>query len=92
MAEPQGKIPPGWTGFNIMIKQDTILPPTNVGYLPVLNASPTDLNNVHTILSNSIAVADSLKQKERVIVRDQVIYAKAQRSAGRPVFTWRDLS
>ncbi len=78
LAEPQGKIPPGWTGFNIMLKQDTILPPTNVGYLPVLDASPTDLNTVHTILSNFIAVADLLKQKEMVIVMDQAIYAKAQ--------------
>lgn len=78
MPESQGKIPPGWTGFNIILKQDTILPSTNVGYLPVIDASPTDLNTVHTILSHSIAVADSLKQKEMVLVMDQAIYAKAQ--------------
>lgn len=76
VPESQGKICPGWSGFN-MFRQDTILPSTNVGYLPVIDASPTDLNTVH-ILSRSTAVADSLKQKEMVIVMDQAIYAKAQ--------------
>lgn len=61
-----------------MLKQDTILPSTNLGYLPVIDASPRDLNTVHTILSHSIAIADSLKQKVMVIIMDQAIYAKAQ--------------
>lgn len=78
VPEAQGKALPGWTGFNIMLKQDSILPSTNVGYLPVIDASPTDANYVHTILSRSTAIADSLKQKEMLIVMDQAIYAKAQ--------------
>lgn len=77
VPEAQGKVLPGWTGFNIMLK-DTVLPSTHVGYLPVIDASPTDLNTVHTILSRSIAIADSLEQKEVVLVMDQAIYAKAQ--------------
>ncbi|KAL2102045.1 hypothetical protein ACEWY4_003806 [Coilia grayii] len=78
VPEAQGKVLPGWTGFNIMLKNDTVLPSTNVKYLPVIDASPTDLNTVHTILSHSLAIADSLKQTEVVLVMDQAIYSKAQ--------------
>lgn len=61
-----------------MLKEDTVLPSTYFGCLPVIDASPTDLNTVHTNLSSSIAIADSLEQKEVVLVMDQSIYAKAQ--------------
>lgn len=54
VPEAQGNSLPGWTGFNIMFKKDTILPSTNVGYLPVIDASPTDVNTVHTILSQQV--------------------------------------
>lgn len=79
VPESQGKIPPGFDRYyHCRTKQDTIIPSTNVGYLPVIDASPTDLNTVHTILSHSTSVTDSLKQKEIVIIMDQAIYAKAQ--------------
>ncbi len=62
VLEAQWKALPGWTGFNMSFKQDAILPSTNVGYLPVIDASPTDLNTVHAILSHSTATANWLKQ------------------------------
>lgn len=39
VPEAQGKVLPGWTGFNIMLKEDTVLPSTYVGCLPVIDAT-----------------------------------------------------
>ena len=55
-----------------------IPPQSSIGYLPVIDASPTDLNTVHTILTRSIEIADKLALKEIVLVMDQAIYSKAQ--------------
>lgn len=45
-----GKVLPGWTGFNTLIHRGPIPPPTNIGYLPVIDSSPTELGTVETIL------------------------------------------
>lgn len=61
-----------------MLRKDAGLPSINVKYLPMIDASPTDLHTVHTIQSHSLAIVDSLKQTEAVIFMDQAIYSKAQ--------------
>ncbi|CAG2192016.1 unnamed protein product [Mytilus edulis] len=43
----------------------------------VIDASPTDLNTVTTVLQRSVSIADKLGQRDVVIVFDQAIYAKA---------------
>ena len=49
-----------------------------VGYLPIIDASPVEMSTVATILHHSIAIADRLELKNLVVVFDQAIYAKAQ--------------
>ncbi|PIK44379.1 hypothetical protein BSL78_18773 [Apostichopus japonicus] len=74
---------PGWTGFNTYLS--TKIPQRSViAYLPVLNASPTEMDTVQTTLTRSLKYADSLGQDVMVLVFDQAIYAKAQQ------IRWRD--
>jgi len=49
-----------------------------VGYLPIIDASPTEMSTVTTILTQSIDIANKLDLKDIVLVMDQAIYAKAQ--------------
>ena len=68
---------PGWTGFNT--KLVAIVPNlSKIGYLPVIDASPTEMSTVHTILVRSLEIADKLELEIIVVVVDQAIYAKAQ--------------
>lgn len=76
--EVHGSVLPGWTGHNTLLQRGTILQQSNIGYLPVIDASPTDLDTVHTILTRSSEIADKLELNEIVLVMDQAIYAKAQ--------------
>lgn len=72
------KVLPGWTGFNTLIQEGQIPAPNSIGYLPVIDASPTDLATVETTLKSSTEIADKLELQEAVLVFDQAIYAKAQ--------------
>ena len=49
-----------------------------IGYLPVVDASPTELNTVNTILHRSVEIANQLELPSVAVVVDQAIYAKAQ--------------
>lgn len=49
--EVHGSVSPGWTGHNTLLQRGTIPQQSNIGYLPVIDASPTDLDTVHTILT-----------------------------------------
>ena len=48
---------PSWTGFNQLLTTD-VPPRATIGYLPVVDASPTELNTVNTILHRSVEIAD----------------------------------
>ena len=74
---------PGWTGFK-SITQTNSLPKSALYYLPVIEASPTDMTTVNTILTRSINMADRLDLDSIVTVFDQAINAKAQQ------IRWRD--
>ena len=68
---------PSWTGFNQLLT--TKIPPrATIGYLPVVDASPTELNTVNTILHRSVEIANQLELPSIAVVVDQAIYAKAQ--------------
>eukprot|EP00057_Strongylocentrotus_purpuratus_P028770 XP_011683244.1 PREDICTED: uncharacterized protein LOC105447183 [Strongylocentrotus purpuratus] len=77
-ASDDGRMLPGWTGFNQMLITLIVPPKATIAYLPVIDASPTETNAVNTILHRSIEIADSLKLGSVVVVVDQAIYAKAQ--------------
>ena len=69
---------PSWTGFNTLLS--TNIPRQSIiGYLPVIDASPTELETVKTILVRSVQYADLLHLAVIVLVFDQAIYAKAQK-------------
>ena len=66
-----------WTGFNSQLS--TCIPQMSViGYLPVIDASPTEMSTVLTILQRSVEIANKLHLETLVIVVDQAIYSKLQ--------------
>ncbi|KAG8187105.1 hypothetical protein JTE90_004851 [Oedothorax gibbosus] len=69
---------PAWTAFNCLVEKDNALPTSNIGYLPVLEANPTEFSTVNAILKKSIDIAEKMSLEEIVVVFDQAIYAKAQ--------------
>ncbi|XP_071847519.1 uncharacterized protein [Apostichopus japonicus] len=69
--------PPSWTRFNTLIA-DNIPAKSIIGYLPVIDASPTEMDTIETILCRSLEIANALHLQTIVTVFDQAIYAKAQ--------------
>ena len=75
------KLLPGWTGFNILLEKESghgVPSKTNIGYLPVIDASPTELSTVNAIFEKSLTIADELELDTIVLVYDQALYSKAQ--------------
>ena len=52
---------PGWTGFNTLLHKDNIPNISRVGYLPVIDTSPTEYSTIDTILKRSTEIADKLQ-------------------------------
>lgn len=69
---------PDWTGFNTLLAEDKIPRISKIGYLPVIDASPTEYTTVHSILSKSKDIASLLGMDCMVLVFDEGIYSKAQ--------------
>ncbi len=65
------------TGFNILTRDNVIVSPNNVGYLPTINAAPTQMSTVNEVLNQSLSIMQSLALKKIVCVFDQALYAKA---------------
>ena len=58
---------PSWTDFNISITNE-VPPQSKVGYLPVINSSPTLLKTVNAVFERSIQIADELGIPEIALV------------------------
>ena len=58
---------PAWTAFNIKIMEGRSLRESCVEYCPVIEASPTELPTVYTILQRSLQMADQLGQTDVII-------------------------
>lgn len=69
---------PSWTGFNQLLSQTEVLSKSAIGYLPIIDASPTEMNTVLTILQRSVEISKKLVLDVIVVVVDQAIYCKAQ--------------
>ncbi len=69
---------PGWTGFNTILFSQEPPQVSRVGYLPVIDASPTEYSTINTILTRSKDIADKLELKYAVLVSDEAVYAKVQ--------------
>ena len=70
---------PNWTGFNTKLTVNKDIPTqSKLGYLPVIDASPTELSTVNEILNRSEEIANKLDLKYMCLVFDEAIYAKIQ--------------
>lgn len=67
---------PGWTPYNINLCLP--LPQSVLHYLPVIEASPTELSTVRHILDCAVKKADQMDCESVMVVFDQAIYSKAQ--------------
>lgn len=75
--ENQRQVIPAWTAFNMKLQEDAIPRESSVGYCQVIEASPTEMPTVYTILTRSLQMANQLQQSDAIVVLDQAIYAKA---------------
>lgn len=75
----EGQSLPGCTGFNTLLKnaENQDFPKTKIGYLPVLDANPTDMSTVNCILKYNLQIANDLDIDSIVLVMDQATYSKA---------------
>lgn len=67
----------GWTGFNIITRNQTPVKQDTVGYLPTFNAPATAMSTVNEVLTQALKIKESLDLREIVCVFDQALYAKA---------------
>ncbi len=67
----------GWTGFNIMTRNDISVKQDTVGYLPTMNAPATAMNTVNEVLTQALKYKEALELTNIVCVFDQALYAKA---------------
>ena len=47
---------PGWTGFNTLIRQSNIPNVSKVGYLPIMDASPTEYSTLNEVMKSAIKI------------------------------------
>ena len=69
---------PGWTGFNTLKRQSNIPNVSKVGYLPIVNASPTEYSTLNEVKKSAIKIMDKLQLQQTVLVFDEAVYAKIQ--------------
>ena len=69
---------PGWTGFNTKLCENSIPVVPRIGYLPVIDTSPTEYSTIKTILDRSQAIVDKLQLRYATLVFDEAVYAKVQ--------------
>lgn len=84
VASETGESLPSWTDFNKLTDTNELLPKSAIHYLPVIEASPTQVPTVNHILLESIKHADRLNIETVTVVFDQAIYCNVQR------IRWKD--
>ena len=78
MVPSDTNVLPGWTGFNTLLHKGNIPEISRVGYLPVIDASPTEYSTINAILQRSEAITNKLQLKYATLVFDEAVYAKVQ--------------
>lgn len=69
---------PGWTGFNTMLNETEIPNESRIGYLPVIDNSPSEYSTINAILESGVDIANALQLDHIVMVFDEAIYSKVQ--------------
>ena len=68
---------PGWTGFNIKLRNEEQVSQDNIGYLQTIDAPASNMSTVFEVLSQSLKIKECLRLNAIVVVFHQAIYAKA---------------
>lgn len=55
-----------------------IYPLSKVGYLPIVDASPTEYSTLNEVLKSGIRILDKLQLQQTVFVFDEGLYSKIQ--------------
>lgn len=59
VPDNQAQVIPAWTGFNAMLQENNPLRECSIGYCEVIDASPTELPTVYTVLHRSLTSLDN---------------------------------
>ena len=70
MSQQERQTVSSWTGFNILTRDEIVVIPNNVGYLPTINAPATQMSTVNEVLNQSLAIMQHLRLKKIVCVFD----------------------
>ena len=68
---------PGWTGFNISIRNNNVLVESKISYLDTIDSPATDLRTAYEVLCRSAEIRTRLSLSAVICVFDQAFYAKA---------------
>lgn len=68
---------PGWTGFNIKVRDRVVVMESTISYLDTIDSPATDLKTAYEVLSRGCEIKDRLQLNAVVCVFDQAFYAKA---------------
>ena len=71
----ENQIVPSWSGFKELVS-DSDLDKVNVGYLPPIPFSPTDLKVIAAVIRQTESILKQLETKFIFIDADQAIYTK----------------
>ena len=82
---------PGWTGFHTMLQSNATLPKSALYYLPVIEASPTEMSTVNTILKRSVELADQLELDHVVLVFTKLYMPKSTVTARKANVALKDV-
>ena len=74
---------PGWTGFNIRVRDRVVVVESTTSYLDTIDSPATDLKTAYEVLSRGCEIKDRLQLNDVVCVFDQAFYAKAMGVYGR---------
>ena len=77
MSDEEFQSVSGWTGFNILTRDNVTVIQDNIGYLPTVNAPATQMSTVYEVLNQSVSIMQSLQLTNMVCVFDQAMFSKA---------------
>ena len=77
MVQERDQSVSSWRGFNIRTREEVVVTPDNIGYLPTINAPATQISTVNEVLKQSLQIQQSLGLGKLVCIFDQALYAKA---------------
>lgn len=68
LSKQEGQSVSSWTGFNVLTRDEIVVIPDNVGYLPTINAPATQMATVNKVLNQSLSIMQQLGLKKTVCV------------------------